>query len=92
MSIRAVRYAVVGFFLLYLLVVTWPVGTFFGGAEPFVFGLPFSFFWPALWIVLGGIVLALLDWAEERERRQGSGGTRPGPERSGPTDVGRGEA
>lgn len=67
MSIRRVRLAVALFFIAYLLAVTWPVGTVFGRAEPFVLGLPFSFFWPALWIVLGGVVLALLDWSEERD-------------------------
>jgi TRAP-type C4-dicarboxylate transport system permease small subunit len=68
MPIRWVRLAVAAFFVLYLLVVTWPVGTIFARAEPFVLGLPFSFFWPALWIVLGGVALALLDRAEDRER------------------------
>jgi hypothetical protein len=67
-SIRGVRWVLAGFFVVYLLVMTWPLGIFFGRAEPFVLGLPFSFFWPALWIVLGGVVLALLDRSEERGR------------------------
>lgn len=82
MSIRGVRYVVGVFFLVYLLVVTWPLGTFFGGAEPFVFGLPFSFLWPALWIALGGVVLALLDRSEERGRGEGA--------RQPPSDPGGG--
>jgi hypothetical protein len=43
------------------------------GPRPFVLGLPFSFFWPALWIVLGGVALALLDGAEERAARASRG-------------------
>lgn len=76
MPIRRVRVAVAGFFFLYLLAVTWPLGRLFGEPEPFVFGLPFSLFWPALWIVMGGVALALLDRAEEshRARRSGSEG------------------
>jgi hypothetical protein len=70
-----IRAGVAVFFVLYLLVVTWPLGTRFAGAEPFVLGLPFSFFWPVLWIALGGVVLALLDRAEDGERsRRGVGG------------------
>lgn len=69
MSIRAVRLAAAAFFVTYLLVVTWPVGRAFAGAEPFVLGLPFSFFWPTLWILLGGVALALLDRSEERAER-----------------------
>jgi hypothetical protein len=70
-----VRAGVAAFFVLYLLVVTWPFGTLFAGAEPFVLGLPFSFFWPVLWIALGGLVLALLDRVEDEERkRRGAGG------------------
>ncbi len=64
MNIRTVRIAAAAFFLLYLLAVTWPVGSWFAGPLPFVFGLPFSFFWPVLWIVLGGVALVLLDRAE----------------------------
>jgi hypothetical protein len=74
MKIRWVRTGVALFFLLYLLAVTWPLGTLFAGAEPLVLGLPFSFFWPVLWIAAGAVVLAVLDRAEERERsgdRQG---------------------
>jgi hypothetical protein len=69
MRLGWVRGTVAGFFLVYLLAVTWPVGTAFARPEPFVLGLPFSFFWPALWIVLGGAVLILLDRAEEKRMR-----------------------
>lgn len=51
--------------MLYLLAVTWPVAIPFSSAEPFVVGIPFSFAWPILWIVLGGLALWLLDAVEE---------------------------
>jgi hypothetical protein len=73
MPIRWIRAAVAAFFLLYLAAVTWPVGSWFADPLPFVLGLPFSFFWPALWIVLGGVALALLDGAEERAARAPEG-------------------
>jgi hypothetical protein len=73
MSLTALRLAAGAFFLAYLLAVTWPVGTRFAGATPFVFGLPFSLFWAALWIVLGFGVLLLLDRAEVRAERQATG-------------------
>lgn len=77
MPIRRVRVAVAGFFVLYLLAVTWPLGKLFGEPEPFVLGLPFSLFWPALWIVMGGVALALLDRAEEARRARNSGSEGP---------------
>lgn len=73
MQIRWVRLGVAAFFLLYLVAVTWPVATVFGRSEPLVLGLPFSFFWPALWIAMGGVALALLDRAEDEARRQRGG-------------------
>jgi hypothetical protein len=63
-----IRIAILGFFLLYLLAVTWPVGTWFASAEPFVLGLPLSFFWPIVWIVLGFLALVVLDRTEAAAR------------------------
>jgi hypothetical protein len=60
------RRGVAALFVVYLLVVIWPLGTLFRGAEPFLWGLPFSLLWPLLWIVLGWIALIVLDRAEER--------------------------
>jgi hypothetical protein len=78
MKIRWVRGGVAAFFLLYLLAVIWPLGTLFAGAEPFVLGLPFSLFWPVLWIIMGAAVLALLDRAEDVERTRHEGGSDSG--------------
>ena len=49
------------------MVVTWPGALPFRGAEPFILGLPFSMVWAVLWILLGGIALCVLYWAEGRE-------------------------
>jgi len=57
---------ILSFFVLYLLGVIWPVVSLVGGPQPLVFGLPLAFAWSIGWIVLGGIALALLEWAETR--------------------------
>jgi hypothetical protein len=66
MSIRRIRLAVAGFFVLVLLAVIWPGALLFRRAEPFVLGLPFSLFWPVFLIVLSWAVLLGLDAAENR--------------------------
>lgn len=65
---RWLRRGAFAFFVLYLLAVTWPGAVPFSSAEPFVLGVPFSLFWPIVWIVLGFIVLLVLDHFEERSR------------------------
>jgi len=67
MSIQGVRRGVFAFFLLYAVVVTWPGALPFRGAEPFILGLPFSMAWAVLWILLGGVALWVLHWAEGRD-------------------------
>ena len=62
-----IRRFAIGVFLLYLLVVTWPVGTLFSSPEPPVFGLPLSMAWPVAWILVGLIMLLVLDHFENRE-------------------------
>jgi hypothetical protein len=69
-NIRAVRAGVAGFFVLYLLAVIWPGALLFRKAEPFIAGVPYALFWPALWIILGGVALAILDRAESRAERE----------------------
>ncbi len=64
----AVRLAV-ACFALYALAVHWPGVLPFAGSRPFVLGLPFSFFWIVLWIVLGGLALALVELTRAREER-----------------------
>jgi hypothetical protein len=66
MSIQTVRRLVLAFFILYLLAVTWPLVTLFRAGEPLILGLPLSMAWSILWIVLGGLALAWLDWFECR--------------------------
>jgi hypothetical protein len=45
------------FFLLYLAALTYPGYLPFSGVKPFVLGLPFSFVWVILWVVLGWVML-----------------------------------
>ena len=61
-----IRRLAFGVFLLYLLVVTWPVATLFRSAEPLVFGLPLSMAWPIAWILIGFITLLVLDYFENK--------------------------
>lgn len=50
------RFAVV-FFILYLLALSAPGYMPFNRIRPFVFGIPLSFAWVILWVILGWIVL-----------------------------------
>ena len=60
--IRAlIRRLALGFFLFYLLAVTWPLAALFRSPEPMVFGLPLSMAWPIAWILMGWIVLLVVD-------------------------------
>ena len=61
-----IRRLALGFFLLYLLAVTWPAATLFRSPEPMVFGLPLSMAWPIAWIVIAFIVLLVLDYFENK--------------------------
>ena len=62
------RRLAIGFFLLYLLAVTWPGATLFRSPEPFVLGLPLSMAWPAALILMGWIMLLVLDYFENKDR------------------------
>ena len=56
------------FFLLYLVALTYPGYVPFSGLDPFVFGLPFSFVWVILWVVLGWALLVGLYMADRHKR------------------------
>ena len=62
-----IRRLAIGVFLLYLLVVTWPVATLFRAPEPLVFGLPLSMAWPVAWILIGFVTLLVLDHFENKD-------------------------
>lgn len=53
-----------------LIAITWPGMLPFDRIRPFVLGLPFSLFWVALWVALGGFAL----WAVDRFEARGRGG------------------
>ena len=63
---RSVRIAFVAFLILSAIGLTYPGITPFNRIRPFVFGLPFIFFWVVLWIVLGLIVFVITDAVESR--------------------------
>lgn len=68
MTRRTARVLTGLFFALYIVALTWPGALPFNRFAPQVFGLPFSFFWVALWVVLGLFVLWGLDRVERRYR------------------------
>lgn len=70
MSGRRARQLAIGFFVLYTIFLTFPGIAPFNRIYPLVFGLPFSFFWIALWVVLSGVVLLLLYRIEARTARE----------------------
>lgn len=61
MTKGAARLLVVATFLLYTLVLCWPGVLPFNRIRPFVLGLPFSFAWVILWVILGGLALLVAD-------------------------------
>lgn len=66
MSVRAVRWAVVIYMVLFLLATTWPGAALFNDVTPFVMGLPFNLFFIAL-LICGGLgVLVALYFSEQR--------------------------
>ena len=66
-----IRRLALGFFLLYLLAVTWPAATLFRLPEPMVFGLPLSMAWPIAWLLMGWIVLLVVDHFDNKGEGEG---------------------
>lgn len=58
------------YFALYIVALTWPGVGLANRVRPLVLGLPFNFFWVALWVALSVLVLFGLDRIERRERRE----------------------
>ena len=71
MSRAAARKLFVGFLVAYTVALTWPGLLLMNRAEPRIVGLPLIFFWVALWVAAGTIVLYVLHRAENRERDEG---------------------
>jgi len=69
-SLRTARALTVSYLLFMTAVVVWPCAVPASRIHPFVLGLPFSFFWPALWVALSAPVFYLLDRIERRHRRR----------------------
>jgi hypothetical protein len=67
-TLRTARVLTGVFFGAMLVGVTWPGALPFVRVRPFILGLPFSFAWIALWILLSVFVLWGLDRVEGRYR------------------------
>lgn len=68
MTLRTARLLTGAYLILMAIAVTWPGAVPFARIRPMVFGLPFSFFWPAAWIAMAVPVLYGLDLVERRHR------------------------
>ena len=71
MSRRTARTLTAVYLVWMAVAVTWPGAVPASRIDPTVFGLPFSFFWPALWVALAVPVLYGLDRVERRYRDGG---------------------
>jgi len=67
MSIRAVRWLVAAYMMLFLIATTWPGAQVFNQPKPFVIGLPFNLFVIATLIAVALGLLTLLYFSETRE-------------------------
>ncbi len=70
MTLSNMRRLTIAFFVVYLVALTFPGYLPFSEPRPFVLGLPLSFAWVILWVILGWAVLAALYFVERRERRE----------------------
>jgi len=70
MSLGTARFLAGAYFVLMLVLLTWPGMLPFARIRPFVLGLPFSFAWVAAWILGSVFVLWALDRVEKRHRRE----------------------
>lgn len=66
MSVRAVRWVVAAYLLVFLLATTWPGALLFNSVRPLILGLPFNLFFIALLIVGGLGLLTALYVSEQR--------------------------
>ena len=73
MRLKTARLLTAAYFVAALIAVTWPGAVPAARIEPYVFGLPFAFFWPAAWVAVAVPVLYLLDRVERRYRDGGEG-------------------
>lgn len=71
MSLKNARLLASLYFVLMAVAVTWPGMVPAARIQPMVIGLPFGFFWCALWVAGALPVLYLLDRVERRYRDGG---------------------
>lgn len=68
MSRRTARGLATAYFVVMLLVVTWPGALPFARVRPLILGLPFSLAWVSAWILGSIAVLWGVDRVERRHR------------------------
>jgi hypothetical protein len=73
---RSARRFAIGFFVVYVAAVIYPVVAPLRGPRPFVFGMPFALVWAAAWIVAAFFVLLVLDRAYSAAERAHDAGLR----------------
>ncbi len=66
MSVRAVRWIVFAYLLVFLGFSAWPGAQLINRVEPLVMGLPFNLFFIAMLIIVALALLALLYVSEQR--------------------------
>lgn len=92
MSLRTARLLAGAYVVAMAVAVTWPGAVPAARVEPMVLGLPFAFFWPALWVGLGVPVLYALDRVERRYRDGGTGRSPGGDDETSGGSSGGGPA
>jgi hypothetical protein len=83
MTTRGARRLVVATFVVYAVALTWPGVLPFNRIRPFILGLPFSFFWVVLWVILGGAAL----WIAESVYSKAEGATVRGAAAEAPQPI-----
>ncbi|HEX7050098.1 MAG TPA: DUF3311 domain-containing protein [Longimicrobiales bacterium] len=71
MRLRTARRLAFAFFATYAIVQTFPGVLPFNRIRPLILGLPFSFFWPTVWVAAAVVIFWVLGRAEARARREG---------------------
>jgi hypothetical protein len=66
MTKQTARHVTVAFFTVYTVVLTYPGVLPFNRIRPFIFGLPFSFFWVSVWVTGAFAVFLFLEWGTRK--------------------------
>jgi len=53
--------------------IMWPIYPLFSGIEPFIFGLPLSFAWIILWVIIGFVSMIWLYLSDNKDEDAADG-------------------